>query len=480
MVPKMEMNDPTAVPITEADVAGFAAKLGAWYEMLPPGEQAVLQQLVACAEAATAGECEVEGYALPGMGARLVRLFAAGLLTATLATSLIAPPAASAAGPITASVVNTQHPIVLTPEQIIETKAASLGPTFTGTRRSTVLEHVEGGVFLHYDNCDIYYSQATGAHEVHGAIRDKFNDLGGVDSRLELGLPTCDESGFSDGVGRYSGFANGALIVRHPDTGPMLIKRTIKNAWLSGGGTDGPLGYPTSDEVALGNGAAYSDFQNDVIYWDGSKVAAPLAAVLPKGQVERMVGNLLLARMWSQAWDSSGNPDRRWNVESVELSLIRAGGTNRQFYASDTGYDFYRSRNRLIQPHVAGEWLGFPGGSFTIDPRLHFFAHRETDGSTTLRLAVVDWRRDCSNLDPFEQNHMDDLIDGILAGGLRSGLALMTIPASVNVLSVKAQLDGAIRIYVQPSAAASAALPGLQKTLSDLPNLSLTDGRLLQ
>ena len=41
-----ELEAAANVPIGEADVAGFAARLEAWYQTLPPGEQAVLQRSV--------------------------------------------------------------------------------------------------------------------------------------------------------------------------------------------------------------------------------------------------------------------------------------------------------------------------------------------------------------------------------------------------------------------------------------------------
>jgi len=78
------------VPITEADAAGFAAKLEAWYETLAPGEQAVLQRLLVCAESGVSEEGEVEGYAVSSLGARLSRILSTGLLGATLAAPLAA------------------------------------------------------------------------------------------------------------------------------------------------------------------------------------------------------------------------------------------------------------------------------------------------------------------------------------------------------------------------------------------------------
>jgi uncharacterized protein with LGFP repeats len=46
------------------------------------------------------------------------------------------------------------------------------------------------GFARHFANADIYFSAAAGAHEVHGAIRDKYNSLGGAAGTL--GLPLTD------------------------------------------------------------------------------------------------------------------------------------------------------------------------------------------------------------------------------------------------------------------------------------------------
>lgn len=58
-----------------------------------------------------------------------------------------------------------------------------------------------------FERCTFYWSSRTGAHEVHGDIHRKYLDLGGPAG--ELGLPTTDEEGFSGG--RMSGFQNGTL-----------------------------------------------------------------------------------------------------------------------------------------------------------------------------------------------------------------------------------------------------------------------------
>src|SRR5690242_14569164 len=128
----------THAAITEADVAGFAAKLEAWCQTLAPGEQALLDQLLARAERAASEDGEIEGYAMAGIAARLARLFAAGVLPATFIAPLAAPMAASAApaaglaGSIAGAVA--QAPELIT--QIIHTKAdqlrAQFGANFVG------------------------------------------------------------------------------------------------------------------------------------------------------------------------------------------------------------------------------------------------------------------------------------------------------------------------------------------------------------
>lgn len=63
-----------------------------------------------------------------------------------------------------------------------------------------------------FEGCTIYWSGATGAHEVHGHIRQRYEEMGGPAG--ELGLPTSDELDIPDysGPGRMSAFQNGCLL----------------------------------------------------------------------------------------------------------------------------------------------------------------------------------------------------------------------------------------------------------------------------
>jgi CubicO group peptidase (beta-lactamase class C family) len=64
------------------------------------------------------------------------------------------------------------------------------------------------GHFRHYENGSIYWSPASDAHEVHGAIRDRWSALGWETSWL--GYPISDE-GPEFGGGRISHFQNGFI-----------------------------------------------------------------------------------------------------------------------------------------------------------------------------------------------------------------------------------------------------------------------------
>ncbi len=124
----------------------------------------------------------------------------------------------------------------------INAKAAELGAV--GVPFGDV--HPDGTGFVRrFVNADIYFSRATGAHEVHGAIRDRYNALGGAAGAL--GLPLTDESGTPDGIGRFNHFQGGSIYFTE-STGAAMVRGSIRSLWASQGWETGPLGYPVADE----------------------------------------------------------------------------------------------------------------------------------------------------------------------------------------------------------------------------------------
>jgi len=126
------------------------------------------------------------------------------------------------------------------------------------------------GRFNHFTNGSIYYHPAIGAFEVHGAIHAEWASLGSE----AYGYPLTDETGSADGVGRFNHFRTflpdgttaDASIYWTPGTGAHEVRGAIRVAWAGLGFEKSFLGYPVSDEHDSGGGRR-SDFQNGSIFW---------------------------------------------------------------------------------------------------------------------------------------------------------------------------------------------------------------------
>jgi uncharacterized protein with LGFP repeats len=111
----------------------------------------------------------------------------------------------------------------------------------------------------------IYWSPDTGAFEVHGLIRVMWAQLGG--ERSFLGFPMTDETGTPDGVGRFNHFQGGSIYWT-PNTGAHEVHGAIRDKWQSMGWETSFLGYPTSDEMpGPGGQGRISSFQGGAIHW---------------------------------------------------------------------------------------------------------------------------------------------------------------------------------------------------------------------
>ncbi|OYO12158.1 hypothetical protein CGZ98_08225 [Enemella evansiae] len=124
---------------------------------------------------------------------------------------------------------------------------------------------VDGGCYSHYAGGSIYWSRATGAHTVWGAIRDRWAGLGW--ERGQLGYPTSDEfCGLRDG-GCAQRFTGG-LLYWTPQTGAQPVWGAIGQAYADQRWETGRLGYPIGPErCGLRDGGCFQEFQGGAIYW---------------------------------------------------------------------------------------------------------------------------------------------------------------------------------------------------------------------
>ncbi len=91
----------------------------------------------------------------------------------------------------------------------------------------------------------IFFTPATGAHVMQGAILDKYESLGGpADS--DLGFPTIDEGAGRAPDSRNTTFSasDNPVIFWTPDNGARVVRGPINAAWDKLGGSAGTLGRP--------------------------------------------------------------------------------------------------------------------------------------------------------------------------------------------------------------------------------------------
>src|SRR5271166_6375320 len=134
---------------------------------------------------------------------------------------------------------------------------------------------VPGALMETFQGGAIYWSPSTSAHVVYGAIDGKYNSLGGP---VRYGLPTSDEAwvpGLS-GV-RVEDFQNGADLYWSAATGAHAVYGAIGAEYAAtayetdayGRVVQQILGAPTSDEMNVPGvpGARMNTFQGGAIYW---------------------------------------------------------------------------------------------------------------------------------------------------------------------------------------------------------------------
>jgi hypothetical protein len=126
------------------------------------------------------------------------------------------------------------------------------------------------GLGMHFQGGSIYWSPSTGAHEVRGAIRDRWAAANWENGFL--GFPISDEFSAGSGRGRGSHFQNGS-IYWSPSTGAHEVHGAIREEW-GRLGWEHNLGFPVTDEHDSFEGAdRASFFDNGAIYWSAARGA---------------------------------------------------------------------------------------------------------------------------------------------------------------------------------------------------------------
>jgi uncharacterized protein with LGFP repeats len=99
-------------------------------------------------------------------------------------------------------------------------------------------------------------------YTVEGPILDKYNSLNQT-AKTDLGKPTGNEQKNPDG-GVYQPFDGGVIVHK---TQSYVVWGKIRDKWNELGGSQGKLGYPTSDETDTADGGKQSTFDHGTITW---------------------------------------------------------------------------------------------------------------------------------------------------------------------------------------------------------------------
>jgi hypothetical protein len=321
----------------------------------------------------------------------------------------------------------------------IEAKRNQLG--WAGAELSDV-ESIDAESYCQrFENADIYYSRSTGAHEVHGDIRAKYNALGGPVSS-GLGLPVTDEQGTPDGRGRYNHFQRGSIYWT-ANTGPMSVRPPVRDGWAAQGWETGPFGYPISDQRSkvFPNPSAQPPatmcvFQNGAWFSSGALTAPALVAELPA----QTLLNFMRAMLDQAFKEADSNLGIEGGIHIVQVF--------------DYGYGFWASRKRMIKIGVHGfrSIDILPDPTFYLELTLEFgltWQPSFTDPVDKTLVARLHELYVHTSGVGHEQLH-DGLKNGIL-NKFAQPMQIRTIPAQALLIDVITTMGGALQFLLEPS-----------------------------
>jgi uncharacterized protein YkwD len=150
-------------------------------------------------------------------------------------------------------------PVVKSP---IALKAATLNGSLGLATSKEITGIKNGGSYQTYQKGAIYWTSATGAKVVRGAIQSVWNSRSAQNG--VLGYPTSDE--YKVLTGMAQNFQVGKIYYSSTK-GTFVVRGAIGSRYDSSNGT-GNLGLPVSNEIGgLKNGGVYQKFEKGVIYW---------------------------------------------------------------------------------------------------------------------------------------------------------------------------------------------------------------------
>ncbi len=243
--------------------------------------------------------------------------------------------------------------------------AGVFGPALTDERDA---DGVAGARESDFEHGRVYWSAATGAHAVYGAILQTYLAGGGS---ATYGLPLGDEFSI-EGVpdGRESDFQL-ARIYYHPATGAHEVYGAIYSKWMEFGGPAGGLGMPMTGEYDAPGGGRENDFQYGRVYWSAATGAhAVYGAILQKYlEIGASASSLGLPTSDEYAYGAGRRSDFQGGYIYWDAATgAHVVGNGAVTVTADSAYEVSSGSGALLGTVAAGQEVSvsYSGGVYTV------------------------------------------------------------------------------------------------------------------
>ncbi|RZU33067.1 S8 family serine peptidase [Blastococcus saxobsidens] len=214
----------------------------------------------------------------------------------------------------------------------------------------------DGGCFQHFQSGSIYLSATTGVRLVGTAIRSRWGGTGWENG--PLGYPTADQVCGLPDAGCFVHFQRGSVYASAA-TGAHDVSLVIRDAWARSGWERGTLGYPTTDTLCgLRDGGCFQHFQRGSVYWSPG------------------TGSRLIDVATRNVWASTGweNGVLGYPVTDQQCGLLR-GGCFVHFQGGSV-YTSPESGTHVVMGWARDTWAasGWEGGSlgYPVEGRRYY------------------------------------------------------------------------------------------------------------
>jgi uncharacterized protein with LGFP repeats len=173
---------------------------------------------------------------------------------------------------------------------------SKVGTPTGGLHKVGLTQRGTTGFRIDYASGSVYWNSRSGSGTVTSSFKPYFDENGGLPSLL--GFPIGPETEAADSSAGTSGtfqrfestwdyggelaerlgVACGATVYQSKEHGTYMTRGGIGEYYELSGGTEGPLGFPISEEFPISNGSklegVHQDFEGGIVFWSESTGAA--------------------------------------------------------------------------------------------------------------------------------------------------------------------------------------------------------------